>query len=297
MALASDRVLITGIDSFTGRHLTAHLSACGYSVYGTTLGAGDGHRSYTCDLADAQSCAQVIETVKPNYVIHLAGISFVGHANTAAFYQINTIGTENLLNAIVQFASDIRKVLLASSATVYGNQTVDVLFEDLSPRPTNHYGMSKLSMEFVAANYFAQLPIIITRPFNYTGVGQPAHFLVPKIVTHFKERKAVIELGNLQVAREFNDVDFACDVYAKLLSCSQDGLVTNLCSGQAINLMTIVEQMNQIAGYDIDVQVNPAFVRANEIPYLVGSPACLESLIGKIPSMDIADTLRRMYQS
>ena len=56
-------------------------------------------------------------------------------------------------------------------------------------------------------------------------------------------------------------------------------------------------QMNQIAGYDIDVQVNPAFVRANEIPYLVGSPACLESLIGKIPSMDIADTLRRMYQS
>ena len=61
--------------------------------------------------------------------------------------------------------------------------------------------------------------------------------------------------------------------------------------------MTIVEQMNQIAGYDIDVQVNPAFVRANEIPYLVGSPACLESLIGKIPSMDIADTLRRMYQS
>ena len=297
MVSASNRVLITGLDSFTGRHLERHLSGLGYQVCGTTLKAGDNQRLFQCDIAKSDDCDRVIATVRPDYVIHLAGISFVGHAHTEAFYQVNTIGSEYLLQAIIKHAPEIKKVILASSATVYGDQGLEVLDETLTPRPTNHYGISKLAMEFVAANYFNRLPIIITRPFNYTGIGQPEHFLVPKIVSHFKQHQSVIELGNLHVAREFNDVTFACDVYAQLLTANETGIATNLCSGKAIRLLDIIAIMNEIAGYEIEVTVNPAFVRPNEIKKLVGSTQRLFSLIGQVDTPDIRSTLQTMYES
>ena len=297
MDSASNRVLITGLDSFTGRHLSAHLSNLGYQVFGTTLGKPDGERLLHCDISNAQQCEQVVASVLPDFVIHLAGISFVGHTQLEAFYQVNTIGTEYLLQALAKITPSIRKIILASSATVYGDQGLEVLDESLCPRPANHYGISKLAMEFVAANYFERLPIIVVRPFNYTGVGQPEHFLVPKIVSHFKQRKSTIELGNLDVAREFNDISLACDIYSKLLSSNAKSIVTNLCSGKAIPLLDIVTIMNEIAGYQIKVKVNPAFVRPNEIAKLVGSTTQLFSLIGNTESSDLRVTLQKMYDN
>lgn len=295
MDSASKRVLITGLDSFTGRHLDRYLSNLGYHVFGTTLGSSSGERLLHCDITDAQQCEHVLTSVLPDFVIHLAGISYVGHARLDAFYQVNTLGTEYLLQAIANVTPSIKKVILASSATVYGNQGLEVLDESLCPRPANHYGISKLSMEFVASHYFGRLPIIVVRPFNYTGVGQPEHFLLPKIVSHFKQRKSSIELGNLHVAREFNDVRFACEVYAKLLVSEGNSVITNLCSGQAIRLLDIVSMMNDIANYEIEVKVNPAFVRVNEISKLVGSTERLFSLIGPIDSIDTRTTLSNMY--
>lgn len=296
MALAS-KVLITGIDSFTGGHLSKHLSSLGYDVYGTVIRGGDGVASFNCDITNAQQCKDVVASVKPEYVIHLAGISYVGHNNTEAFYQVNTLGTQNMLDALVASDCALKKVILASSATIYGDQGFEVLDESMCPQPANHYGISKLSMEHAARAFFSRLPIIITRPFNYTGVGQPEHFLVPKIVSHFKRQESVIELGNLYVSREFNDVSLACDIYTKLLQCDASGEIANLCSGQAISLMEIIDLMNTIAVYEIDVRVNPAFVRANEIKRLVGSTVRLEQLIGKLEPMNLETTLRTMYEA
>jgi len=296
LVLAS-KVLITGIDSFTGGHLSKHLSSLGYDVYGTVIRGGDGTTCVDCDITNAQQCKDVVTSVKPEYVIHLAGISYVGHDNTEAFYQVNTLGTQNLLDALVASDCALKKVILASSATIYGDQGCEVLDESMCPQPANHYGISKLSMEHAARAFFSRLPIIIVRPFNYTGIGQPEHFLVPKIVSHFKRRESVIELGNLHVSREFNDVSLACDIYSKLLKCDASGEIANLCTGQAISLMEIIDLMNTIAGYRIDVRVNPAFVRANEIKRLVGSTVQLEQLIGKLEPMNLETTLRTMYEA
>ena len=296
MDSASKRVLITGLDSFTGYHLDRYLSSLGYHVFGTTLKSASGERLLHCDITDAQQCEQVLAKISPDFIIHLAGISYVGHAQAEAFYRVNTLGTECLLQAVTKVTPAIKKVILASSATVYGDQGLEVLDESLCPRPANHYGISKLAMEFVASHYFDRLPIVIARPFNYTGVGQPEHFLVPKIVSHFKQHKTSIELGNLHVAREFNDARFACEVYAKLLASDAKSVITNLCSGQAIRLLDIVSMMNDIAGYEIEVKVNPAFVRANEIAKLVGSTERLYSLIDPIEPIDIRSTLSDIYK-
>lgn len=287
LASHSNRVLITGIDSFTGKYLQQYLERSGYAVFGTS-------RS-NLDITDAAQVAACVEQIQPDYVIHLAGISFVGHSVVEDFYRVNVIGTENLLKALSQYAHNVSKVILASSATVYGNQGIDVLDETLCPQAVNHYGVSKLAMELTARTYFDKLPIILVRPFNYVGLGQPEQFVIPKIIKHFREQAASIELGNIQVEREFNSVYFAAQVYQRLLVSSVSGEVVNLCSGQGIALMSVIEQMQQIAGYNIDVRINPAFVRANELPCLVGSPQKLISIIGSLPENDLSYVLKEMY--
>lgn len=287
LASHSNRVLITGIDSFTGKYLQQYLERSGYAVFGTS-------RS-NLDITDAAQVAACVEQIQPDYVIHLAGISFVGHSVVEDFYRVNVIGTENLLKALSQYDHNVSKVILASSATVYGNQGIDVLDETLCPQAVNHYGVSKLAMELIARTYFDKLPIVLVRPFNYVGLGQPEQFVIPKIVKHFREQAASIELGNIQVEREFNSVYFAAQVYQRLLVSSVSGEVVNLCSGQGIALMSVIEQMQQIAVYNIDVRVNPAFVRANELPRLVGSPQKLISIIGSLPENDLSYVLKEMY--
>jgi len=289
------RVLITGIDSFTGRHLKDHLEHYGYQVFGTSLFETD-TRIFRCDLTRKEEIEAILKQESFDYVIHLAAISFVAHDEAEAFYRVNTVGTLNLLESLARRESLPRKVILASSATVYGRQKREVLEETLCPHPANHYGASKHAMETLAENFFGKLPLLITRPFNYTGPGQAEQFLIPKIVAHFRRKERVIELGNLEVVREFNDVEFVCEAYRRLLESEQKGECFNLCSGRGIRLMDVVEKMEEIAGYPIEVHVNPAFVRSDEIPRLIGSPRKLFAAIGEIPQKPLEETLRAMYR-
>lgn len=283
------KVLITGINSFTGKHLEKYLKEKNFEVVGTT--------SKTCDITNKEDIVNVLNKFKPNFIIHLAGISFPAHKNNEDFYKINTIGTTNLLDAILQTNLKVEKIILSSSATIYGNQGKEVLDESLCPKPANHYGASKYSMECLASGYFDKLPIIITRPFNYTGIGQSEHFLIPKIVSHFKENKKEIELGNLDVKREFNDVNFVCEVYSKLLITKEKSQIVNIASQNPIALLDVIKLMNKISGYEIKVLVNPAFVRKDEIKTLCGSSKKLFDLIGEIKIDKIEDTLKGLYEA
>ena len=164
----------------------------------------------------------------PEAAVHLAAISFVGHADTGAFYDVNVLGTLSLLESLVALPKAPRHILLASSANVYGNCDVSPISEERQPVPVNHYAMSKLAMEYMARNYLDRLPLFFVRPFNYTGLGQTGSFLIPKLVQHFAVNATCIELGNLDVEREFNDVRFVCDAYLKLLVNAVPGEVYNV---------------------------------------------------------------------
>lgn len=290
------KVLITGIDSFTGVYLSSYLEKEGYDVYGTSLFESD-NKKFKCDIILKNDIFDVLKKVEPNYFIHLSGISFAAHGNTQDFYSVNTIGTTNILDAFLDIGYTPEKIILASSAAVYGNQGLEVLDESLCSIPANHYGASKYAMECLARGYFEKLPIIITRPFNYTGTGQAEHFLIPKIVKHFREKNASIELGNLEVSREFNDVGYVCEIYKKLLECEAHSQVINVCSGRGIKLLDVVSMMNEIAGYEIEVKVNPAFVRKDEIKSLTGSTQKLFGMIGHVEQKGFKTTLREMFEA
>lgn len=287
------KVLITGIDSFTGKCLSSYLELLGYDVYGTSL-LSKSIKTYLCDITKKQDVFDVLQTVKPNFLVHLSGITFAAHGSSEDFYKVNTIGATVILDAFIELGLAPEKIILASSATIYGNQGLEVLDEPLCPKPTNHYGASKYAMECLARGYFSKLPILITRPFNYTGIGQTDNFLIPKIVSHFKGKKKVIELGNLDVSREFNDVDFVCEVYKRLLECNDDSMVVNICSGRGIKLLDVIGMMNEIAGYTIQVEVNPEFVRKGEIKSLTGSTKKLTKIIGEVKQRPFKETLMSM---
>lgn len=290
------KVLITGIDSFTGVHLSSYLENSGYDVYGTSL-SKNAEKKYKCDITSKEDILNILNILKPDFFIHLSGISFAAHGNNEDFYKVNTIGTINILDAFVELNLNPEKIIIASSATVYGNQGVEILDEVMCPKPANHYGASKYAMECMTKNYFDKLNIIITRPFNYTGVGQAEHFLISKIVKHFKEKKEVIELGNLDVSREFNDVSYVCDIYKKLLECESKGEVVNISSNKGIKLLDVIDIMNKLASYKIDVKVNTEFVRKDEIKSLTGSTDKLFQMIGYIDQKDFEDTLRDMIEA
>lgn len=279
------KILLTGAAGFTGLFFKSAAEAVGHKVV-----------ALQADLTDKAAVAAEVLQAAPDIVVHLAAISFVGHSVDTAFYGVNVVGTMNLLAGLAALPVKPMKVLLASSANVYGNCDASPITEDQPAAPVNHYAMSKLAMEHMAWTYLDRLPIVITRPFNYTGPGQAPQFLIPKLVSHFVQRASAIELGNLHVEREFNDVRMVCDAYLALLAHGVAGEVYNVCSGQPYTLLHVISLLATITGHTMDVQVKQAFVRANEVHRLCGSTAKLQDCMGELPSYTLTDTLHWMLK-
>lgn len=295
------KALVTGIAGFTGRYLAETLATRGISVVGIAQSPAKvphADRVHAVNIADTSALREVMLLERPDFVIHLAAISFVVHDDVEEIYRTNLLGTRNLLEALTALSEAPRLVLLASSSNVYGNRHSGALIESLPPDPVNDYSVSKVAAEFVAGLYRSRLPICIVRPFNYTGVGQDESYLVPKIVEHFRRREEVMELGNLEVARDFSDVRTIVDAYCRILKePAAVGQTFNICSGRPVTLRQIVEAMGKLTGHSLRIEVNPAFVRPNDVRVLAGSKAKVEQLIGPLLPIPLEETLDWMLKA
>lgn len=285
---APGRVLVTGGEGFTGRLLKPELKRRGYTVLE--------HSESVCDLRDPQGVCRFVEAEQPDFVIHLAAISFVPHGSPAEIYEVNTVGTTNLLDALRSVRRNVHKVILASSSQVYGRGDGADLEETGPCRPINHYACSKLAMEHMAATYSDHLPIVITRPFNYTGPGQPGQFLVPKIVAHFARGDSSIELGNTEIVRDFSDVRAVVDVYSRLLASPTTAGTFNICSGVGRSLHWLLDETGRLSGRQLQVRVRQDLVRSSDAQRMVGSNRRLVEAIGPLAYSDFSATLRWMLE-
>lgn len=298
------KVLITGVTGFTGRYMAEELAAHGYEVHGLSYRRPVDELPsavsaiHCCALNDAETLRTLLLEIRPTYVVHLAAVSFVAHTDADAIYNANLLGTRHLLEALRVTATGVEGVLLASSANVYGNATEGVLDESSPFAPANDYAVSKAAMEFLARLYVGRLPLIVTRPFNYTGIGQAEQFLIPKIVAHTRRRAEVVELGNLDIARDFCDVRQVVQAYRRLLETpAAIGETVNICSGSAYTLEYVLQQAAAISGHRLEVRVNPAFVRSADVKNLFGCRTKLDSLIGDLPQIELRETLRWMIET
>lgn len=288
------RVLITGIHGFTGQYLARELQSCGYRVYGLGKHYSADQDYFQADLLDPQELRQAVTSIRPHWVAHLAAVAFVGHASPADFYSVNLIGCRNLLAALAEISPGPECVLLPSSANIYGAAPESPITEQSPVHPPNDYAVSKLAMEHMASLWKDALPLVITRPFNYTGVGQSTDFVLPKIVAHFRERAQVLEMGNLDVSRDFTDVRSVAWAYRRLLETAPAGQVVNICSGRNISLRQIIDLAASFTGHELQVKVRPEYVRKHDVKTLSGDPSKLRSIIGHWEPIPIEQTLRWM---
>jgi nucleoside-diphosphate-sugar epimerase len=310
------RVLVTGALGFTGRYMVNELLAHGWEVWAmhprplavsSSTPSNTMLRHVQADLLEATALANTLSHIQPHAVVHLAAVAFVAHGNAEDFYRTNLIGTRHLLAALANLPVPPRHILLASSANVYGITTEGKLNEDTALNPANDYAVSKVAMEMMASLWQHQLPITITRPFNYTGVGQSENFLIPKIIAHFKKRAPVIELGNLDVWRDFSDVRQVTAIYRQLLEADLHApgatssltphTIFNVGSEQLHSLRDILALAEALTGHQLEVRINPAFVRANEVKTLRADTSRLRSVLGEYRPIELRDTLAWMLQA
>ncbi len=298
MSSMGRRVLVTGIHGFTGRYMVAELERHGYDVSGVGTTPADAPGYHQVELNDADGLRLIFQQEQPDVVIHLAALAFVGHGRAEDFYRVNLIGTRNLLEAVAASGKRPDCVLLASSANVYGNASAGMICEDIPPAPANDYAVSKLAMEYMARLWSDRLPLVITRPFNYTGIGQTDTFLLPKIVDHFRRRAKKMELGNLDVWRDFSDVRTVVQLYRRLIEePAAIGGTFNVSSGKTHSLREVVDLCKELTGHSLEIEVNPQFVRPNEVKTLCGDNTRLSSLLGPWESTPLRVTLEWMLAS
>lgn len=291
----SDRILITGGSGFTGRPLAQRLAKDGYTVTCVSRRAS-ASGGLDVDLLDLERLAQILLQVRPSAIVHLGGISGPTHKSISEIYSANVIGTANLFAAIESARLEPRIIIVASSAHLYAVTANNAAIQEDSKLATRtHYTVSKHAVEEIAAIYARKFPILITRPFNYTGPGQTTEFLVPKIIQHYAERRSEIRLGNLDVFRDFSDVDRVVEAYARLVSRGIEPTTVNICSGRSVHLLQILDIMKDLSGHSVCVIPDPSLFRLDEPRFMIGSPSHLESLIGDLPNPDFSETLSRMY--
>lgn len=305
------RALVTGATGFVGDHLVRHLVESGDEVVGTYIPAAGlppfekvaGCEYLKCDVTEANTVTSIVSRFRPDAVYHLAAIAFVPEAEDDfnRTLAINVGGVNNVVRAchLAQLGSAL---LFISSAEVYGRTVAKnlPLTEETPINPANNYSLSKAMGELVVHRYaqFGYVRGIIARPFNHIGPKQNDRFVVSSFARQLAriakgDVEPIIRVGNLTAQRDFSDVRDIVRAY-RLAVLNGSG-VFNLCSGQAVPISQILEDLIEISGVEVKVEQDPARMRASETPILYGSYAKAERELGWRPQIDLKESLRDVY--
>lgn len=300
---ATRRVLLTGAGGFVGRKLAQKLAGWAGSdarLFGLVRGsqAPECLEGRVVDVADEAALDAVIAEIVPTHVIHLAAQSSVAAAveAVACTWRINLCGSVALAAACARHAPEAT-ILYVSSAEVYGMSFNDgPAHEGVALRPQNPYARSKAAAEAVFADILpATSRLIVARPFNHSGTGQDERFVLPSFAAQIAAIEAgrqlpILTVGNLDVERDFLHVDAVCEAYVRLLDRAPSlkaRSIFNVCSGTAYSIRTLLDLMLSHATIPVEVRVDPARMRANDIARASGSGDLLASATGFRPHTDI----------
>jgi len=303
-------ILVTGAAGFAGSHLLELLSrdvmgaasradidiVAWHRPQGAAPRTSHGVRWEAVDLLDRRVVAEAIARLRPSAVYHCAGAAHVGRAwdTTEATFAINVRGTHHLLDGLERAGVDAR-VLIPSSAMVYAPADVPLAEQHLL-QPSSPYGVSKLAQEMLGMRAHGPVSVTIARAFNHVGPRQDPHFAASgfarRIADIEKGRwKPEISVGNLDAQRELTDVRDTVRAYRLILERGQPGRPYNVCSGRAITIRRLLDLLVARARVPVTVQVDPARLRPNDIPLLVGDPARLRDELGWRPEIGLEQTL------
>ncbi|HEY2748310.1 MAG TPA: NAD-dependent epimerase/dehydratase family protein [Polyangia bacterium] len=292
---AGKRVLLTGANGFVAGHLSRRLHQLGALTFGVGRQSEARHEriSYLrCDLRDTAAVASVFAEARPHFLFHLASQASVGTSWDSEWETIeaNVRTTFNALKAIDRLQLPTR-MLLVSSGEVYGDR--DAPAEVGMPlRPLNPYAAAKAMMETLVHGFRrSSLSYVIARAFNHTGPGRPTGYFESSMAAQIAEavtagaHHVVLRTGNVDSVRDYSDVRDVADKYLTLAALEPSGAIHNVSSGRPITLREVIDMLAAAAGVTVETEVDPARLRRNDLPYLVG----VNSAAG--PERPLASTL------
>lgn len=268
------KILLTGATGFLGKALQKGLVKSGIDVQ--TLIQANGDR---VDLTSMDAVRVAMAGREFDVLVHLAGYAFVQRSNPVEFYRVNVLGTENLIEAMLEFGQGQAGVLCTSTAGVYGQQAASQLHEDLVPQPLNHYSISKYGMEQLLRKYSGDRQITVVRPFNIIGSGQSPLFLVPKLVNHFARRSALIDIGNLEPIRDYVAVEDFVEIMVSLATRPLRNSTINIGTGQGYSVRDVIDRLASLSGHLPELRQVHQHVRKDDISRLVADPSHLRSSV------------------
>lgn len=298
-------ILITGARGFVGTRLRAALRSARpkAQIVGTSAAPQGSDDLHQLDLLDASAVDALVGSLKPDTVIHLAAQASVsrGARDADATWQVNLGASLNIAIAVARHVPSAT-LLFTSTAEVYGASFLRSPVSELSVlSPMNAYAKSKLAAERVMADVLPSTSkLIIVRPFNHTGRGQREDFVLPSFAGQVARIEAGLQeprmdVGNLDVRRDFLDVRDVIDAYRALMAAAPSlpaRFICNVASGHARSLRDILETLRGLARVPFEVAIAPERLRPVDLPIASGDATLLKALTGWSPRWTIEETLR-----
>ncbi len=304
-------VLITGITGFVGSHLAdLILKEKLGRVIGIHRWRSDLHNIrhildeielHECDLRDAFSARDLIETVKPDKIFHLAAQSFVPTSWKAPTESLTTniIGQLNIFEAVRKSGID-PWIQLACSSEEYGMVNEDELpIKETNPlRPLSPYAVSKVGQDMLGYQYYKSFgtKAVRTRAFNHTGPRRAHVFVVSDFARQIVDiekgvRDPVIHVGNLESRRDFTDVRDTVKAYWLSLEKCEPGEVYNICSGKTWYIRELLDKLIDKSNVTIEIKQDPDRMRPSDVPVLLGDNSKFVSVTDWSTEISLDQTL------
>lgn len=285
------KCLITGSAGFVGGHLKNLLESQGHEVYGFNLRDGQ-------NLLNYETVRNTLDVVRPDRIYHLAAQAYVPESftNPMRTFQVNTLGSINLLEAVKQIGIKTR-VLLAGTSEEFGDtsQAEEPITELSLPNPKSPYAISKLAMEHMGLHYAKSygIPIVVTRAYNHAGPGRGEMYAESSFAKQIVEvelgRRKKIEHGNLESVRNYSDVRDIVRAYTQAIELDSD--VYSICSDQNVSMQEIMDTLVKNAKVKVKTEVNQALYRPSDFSFKKPSSEKFRKLTNWNPEISLEETL------
>jgi nucleoside-diphosphate-sugar epimerase len=304
------RYLVTGGAGFIGSHLVNALIRQGELVRvldnfltgkRANLAEVEGH--YELLEVDIRAHTAVQSAMRGvDFVLHQAALPSVPRSvrDPLASHEINITGTLNVLQAARE--AGVKRVVLASSSSVYGANAELPKRESMCPQPLSPYAITKLAGEQYALAYtrLYGLETVSLRYFNVFGPRQDPQSeyaaVIPRFIRALIADQLLVVHGDGRQSRDFTYVDNV--VHANLLACSAAGaagVVCNVACGEKTTLLDLIDRLAVITGKTPHVEFSES--RPADVPHSLADTGVAQRLLGYVPVVDFATGLERTVAS
>jgi UDP-glucose 4-epimerase len=300
------RALVTGGAGFIGSHIVRGLLAAGHEVRVIdNLSTGrlanldevmEDIEFYELDIRDAAGLGVPMSGC--DAAIHLAALPSVPRsiADPAASHEVNATGTLNVLNAARE--AGVRRVVSASSSSIYGSAQGLPKLEDMRPLPISPYAVSKLAAESYGRSFYEVygLEAVALRYFNVFGPRQDPNSeyaaVIPKFIRAFRLGEAPVIFGDGEQSRDFTYVDNVVAAnMAALDAAGIGGRVYNIACGAGITLNEIAARLRESIGAEVQPTHGPE--RVGDVRHSLADITAARTDLGYEPSVSLEEGIRR----